>query len=184
MTQRCTTIQIQIPWEVALLKAFDHTLSWDEVQQMQRQTQSAETTPVSPKSRRNNKKSPVIRFLKKCVYFKPRTFIGATLLGAILTTWAGIWVTSWTQKQPERHPHQPPAVQPADDFKDVLEKFTYFYLGYQNQQQKVQNYACPTCGDVMTVHTTSGREVAATCIGCQAPYVPLLTNQVERTRTE
>lgn len=184
MTQRCTTVQIRLPWNVALLKAFNPTLSWNDVQQMQRQTLPTDKNQIPSKSRRHKKKNPVLRFLKKCIYFKPRTFIGATLLGAVLTTVAGIWVTSWMRKPPARHPHRPPVVQPADHFKDMLEKFTYFYMGYQNQQQKAQNYVCPMCGDVMTVHTTSGRAVSATCIGCQKPYVPLLTNQVERTRTE
>jgi len=140
--------------------------------------------PIIKPAPEPKKKNPIIRALKKFVYFKPKTFFGTTLLTTVL----GVIVTAglkWPTEQ-QGHPPRPmerienrinTTTNQTEKTVDMTEFLTVYNL-YMGYQKATQIMTCPTCGDVVNVTTTSGNQIQATCIKCQNPLQNLKTDNV------
>ena len=83
---------------------------------------------------KRKERNPVLNFLKKCLYFKPKTFIGATVLAAMLTTLSGAFVTSFFQKNESRRPrkHPKPLYVENNQTNNLMNQtLMYLYTLYQ-----------------------------------------------------
>jgi len=131
------------------------------------------------------KKNPIIRALKKFVYFKPKTFLGTTFLTTVL----GILITAglkWPTEQQQSPPRpvdrienriNTPATNQTEKTVDMADFLTFYnlYIGYQKATQLM---VCPCCNDIANITTTSGNQIQATCIKCQKPLQILKTDSV------
>ena len=150
----------------------------------------------------NKNRNSFLGFLKRCLYFKPKTFIGATLLAAVLTTISGGVITSCFQNGYSKHRNRPPKqvrVENAQvtntvakaEVQKISQAVQQIYTLYQyGQNWLVLNegnmLTCVGCGDkVQEAKTQSGKDVQMTCITCQKPFLAVFaqaTKQEELTR--
>lgn len=126
---------------------------------------------------------PILKFLKKCLYFKPKTFIGATILAAVLTTISGGIMTSCFQETRVRHKerqHKKEQSGQTNNFykgevkneKDFLKQlYTIYQLGNGWPSLNSSVLMCNGCGDmVQDIKSIKGKDVQITCIACQQPF--------------
>ena len=150
------------------------------------------------KKRTRKKQSPVIRFLKKCLYFKPKTFIGTNVLIPVISTVIGVLVTNaiQTARAPHRHGAHParyeqrakqtPTVAP-ETVDSFLKSMSSFYQVYQNQLALPttsdmkplvsQTWVCPSCSNAVQVVAPENQAIGLTCLTCQKPVSGMIQQQ-------
>ena len=143
------------------------------------------------KTKRN--RNPLMRFIKRIVYYKPTTFIGTNLMVAFLTL-----LVQNTLSKPEATHHYPPPQRAERKVekkpKNIFNENTLFTVNdvngllnplIQALSQTAQNNTvnvCEGCGDVVQFKTNSGNEVEVTCLTCQKPFQKLPVIKIENTR--
>lgn len=144
-------------------------------------------TEAKPHKRQTRTKKtehgPVLKFLKKCLYFKPKTFIGATILAAVLTTISGGIMTSCFQEARTRHKDKRPKkehvcqtnnmnnVETLDKKHLLQQMYTFYQLGGGWCSSNGAILMCNGCGDVVQdIKSIKGKDVQITCIACQQPF--------------
>ena len=141
---------------------------------------------------------PILKFLKKCLYFKPKTFIGATILAAVLTTISGGIMTSCFQETRMRHKDRRVKREQISqtnnmnnveilDKKHLLQQmYTFYQLGSGWLFPNGSVLTCSGCGDmVQEIKSIQGKDIQITCISCQQPFRNLsqkLTEESALTR--
>lgn len=158
-------------------------------------------TEAKPHKRQTRTKKtehgPVLKFLKKCLYFKPKTFIGATILAAVLTTVSGAVMTSCFQGARRHHRDKRPIPMYVEqksptnaifkvetqEMSQVLKQlYTLYQLGGEYLlHNNGAVFTCMGCGDtVQKIKTTNGKDVQMTCIECQKPFQNLLPQVIKQ----
>ena len=151
---------------------------------------------------KKKERNPILAFLKKCLYFKPKTFMGATILAAVLTTVSGAVMTSCFQGARRHHRDKRPIPMYVEqksptnaiskvETQAISQVLKQLYMLYQLRGEYLLHnngavFTCMGCGDtVQEIKTTNGKDVQMTCIECQKPFqnlLPQVIKQEELTR--
>lgn len=145
-----------------------------------------EEKKATKRSKKN--KNAFMTFLKKCLYFKPKTFLGTHLIITILSTVIGIWTTSilsapkhthyrhYLTKGKEAATNQVESIQTAkvlNTFYTVYQSTLEQLLAQQNSAGKVQQIlTCPDCKTSIQVESAPFSDINALCLGCQKNLQP------------
>lgn len=146
---------------------------------------------VNPKIKKPKKKSRngFVRFLQKLVYYKPTTFIGVTIMTAVLTALVQNAMLKPTTLHKPRHKENVTERQP-----NIFNGNTLFTVNDVNafikplvtalmQNNDTNRVAiCENCGDVVQFKTSSGKAIQATCLTCQKPFVDITTLAEQKTK--
>lgn len=159
-----------------------------------------QAAPSPPKKTKTDKscrksKSATVRFLQKCLYFKPKTFLGTQLIIAVLSATIGIWGNTMLSAAKHVRPHnrRDPVVRqtnevatvqsPSIDREQILNSLNTFYTMYQSVigstgtdlAPQVHDMVCPTCQHAIQV--TSATKPIAKCSVCDQAF-QIQTNRV------
>ena len=139
---------------------------------------------------------PILKFLKKCLYFKPKTFMGATILAAVLTTISGGIMTSCFQKTQMHHKRRPDKVlhdrnqttnvisniESQKMYQTLKQLYTLYQFGQNWFVQNDEVLICHGCGDMVPdIKTQKGKDVQITCITCQKPFQNAISQMIEQS---
>ena len=140
----------------------------------------ADTVNPNLKKRKKKSRNGFVRFLQKLVYYKPTTFIGVTIMTAVLTALVqNAMLKPATLHKPrpkenvtERQPNifNDNTLFTATDVNAFIKPLITALI----QNDETNRVAiCENCGDVLQFKTTSGKPVQATCLTCQKPFVDI-----------